>query len=261
MDKETEKTLMRKVKKHKKWYEGVFINPIYRIVNNKPYYMAGFTVNDKPRATAYLTTVGEEDKEEAYAAQSSLSLFSDVSNNIFSIGGDHLKIDSNYYIKPLEIPVNTKDLKVLAGHEAFKDLWNMQQKFNRLILEFQRYYDELLIRGELTGEDIEKGIETANWVNLYQFETISILVKRNEDIRAYSAYLKTTKQWKKLSRNQKIFVEKIAGAVEELENNIRSLDLIIVEDVEKMIALNLEKAKNDLKTGIEKQKSYIRYPS
>ena len=261
MDKETEKTLMCKVKKHKKWYEGVFINPIYRIVNNKPYYMAGFTVNDKPSATAYLTTVGEEDKEEAYAAQSSLSLFSDVSNNIFSIGGDHLKIDSNYYIKPLEIPVNTKDSKVLAGHEAFKDLWNMQQKFNRLVLEFQRYYDELLIRGELTDEDIEKGIETANWVNLYQFETISILAKRNEDIRAYSAYLKTTKQWKKLSRNQKIFVKKIAGAVGELENNIRSLDLIIVEDAEKMIALNLEKAKNDLKTGIEKQKSYIRYPS
>lgn len=261
MNKETEKTLMRKVKKHKKWYEGVFVNPIYRIVNAKPYYMAGFTVNNKSVATAYLTTAGEEDKEEAFTAQASLSLFADVSNNIFSIGGDHLKIDSNYYIKPLEIPVNTKDSKVLVGHEAFKDLWNMQQKFNGLVLEFQSYYDELLIRGELTNEDIEKGIETANWINLYQFETLNILAKRNECIRAYSAYLEATKQWKKLSRNQKTFVKKIAGDVGELENNIRSLDLIIDEDAERMVALNIEKAKNDLEMGIAKQKSYIRYPS
>lgn len=260
MDKATEKVLMRKVKKYKKWYEGVFVNPIYRIVNNKPYYMAGFTMKNQPVASAYLSPMGEENKEEAYIAQSSLSLFADVSTNIFSVGGDHLKIDPDYYIKPLEIRVNTDNSKVVAGYEAFKDLWEMQKKFNSLVTGFQDYYDALLIREELTDQDIEKGIETANWVNLYQFETLSILAEQNDGIRAYAAYLETTKEWKKLSGNQKMFVKKIAGDVGKLKNTIHSLGLIVDEDAEKMVALNLEKAKRDLETGIAKQKRYIRFP-
>lgn len=260
MDKATEKVLMRKVKKHKKWYEGVFVNPIYRIVNDKPYYMAGFTIKNQPVASAYLSPMGEEDKEEAYIAQSSLSLFADVSSNIFSVGGDHLKIDSDYYIKPLEIPVNTDNLNAVAGHEAYKNLWEMQKKFNSLVIDFQNYYDALLVRGELTDQDIDKGIETANWVNLYQLETLSILAEQNEGIRAYAAYLETTKEWKKLSGNQKIFVKKIAGDVVELESNIHSLGLIVDEDAERMVELNLEKARHDLEAGIAKQKRYIRFP-
>ena len=40
MDKKTEKLLIKKAKKLSKWYEGVFVNPIFWKVNEKPYYMA-----------------------------------------------------------------------------------------------------------------------------------------------------------------------------------------------------------------------------
>lgn len=52
MDKKTEKLLIKKAKKLAKWYEGVFVNPVFWEVNGKPYYMAGFTVHNTAKATA-----------------------------------------------------------------------------------------------------------------------------------------------------------------------------------------------------------------
>lgn len=260
MDKKTEKFLLKKAKKLSKWYEGVFVNPIFWEVNGKPYYMAGFTVNNTAKATAYLTTVGEETREEAEIAQSSLSLFSDTSTNIFKIGGEHLKIFTTYYTEPLKIPVNSTDLSVIEGHKAFEKLWNVQQKFNQLINNYKHYYDELLLREQLMQSDIDYNIETANWVNLYQYETLSLLLDRNSALRVYSNYLMKTKEWKSLSRDQRTFVTQITDNVAKIEENRRSLALIEVDDQEEMIALNKEKAKSDLKKGIDKQKVHIRYP-
>lgn len=260
MDKKTEKLLIKKAKKLSKWHEGVFVNPIFWEVNGKPYYMAGFTVGNTPKATAYLTTTGEETKEEAYLAQSSLSLMSDTSNNIFSIGGDHLKIDTAYYLGPLAIPVNSTEETIAEGHKAFNQLWGIQQKFNQLINDYQRYYEGLLLRERLVQSDIDYTIETANWVNLYQYETLSVLLNQNSVIRAYTGYLETTKEWKSLSKDQRTFVTKITDNIAKMEGNLHSLALIEVDDPDKMVELNLEKAKSGLHTGIEKQKAYIRYP-
>ncbi|MGY0402186.1 hypothetical protein [Carnobacterium jeotgali] len=260
MDKKTEKLLIKKAKKLAKWYEGVFVNPVFWEVNGKPYYMAGFTVNNTVKATAYLTTVGGETREEAEIAQSSLSLFSDTSTNILKVGGEHLKIDTTYYTEPLKIPVNSTDLTVNEGHKAFEQLWNVQQKFNQLTNNYKRYYDELLLREQLMQKDIDHNIEIANWVNLYQYETLSLLLDRNNALRVYSNYLMKTKEWKSLSRDQRIFVTQITDNVAKVEENRRSLALIEVDDQEKMIALNKEKAKSDLKKGIDKQKAYISYP-
>lgn len=217
MDKKTEKVLLKKVKKLSKWYEGVFVNPISWEVNGKPYYMAGFTVGNTPKASAYFTTVGEETREEAEIAQSSLSLFSDSSTNIFNVGREHLKINTAYYTGPLAIPVTTTEAAVIEGHKAFKHLWDVQQKFNQLTNEYQRYYDNLLLRVQLTQSDIDYTIEKANWVNLYQYETLSILLDQNSVLRVYSNYLMTTKEWKALSRDQRTFATKITDNIEKME--------------------------------------------
>lgn len=260
MDKKTEKLLMKKVKKLSKWYEGVFVNPISWEVNGKPYYMAGFTVGNTPKATAYFTTVGEETREEAEIAQSSLSLVSDTSTNIFNVGRERLRINPAYYTGPLAIPVTTTEAAVVEGHKAFKQLWNVQQKFNQLTNEYQDFYDNLLLREQLTQSDIDYTIETANWVNLYQYETLSILLNQNSVLRIYSNYLMTTKEWKDLSRDQRTFATKLTDNIEKIAQSLRSLELIEVENPEEMVELNLEKAKNDLRKGIKKQIKHIRYP-
>lgn len=260
MDKKTEKLLIKKAKKLSKWYEGVFVNPIFWEVNGKHYYMAGFTVGNAPKASAYFTTVGDEEREEAEIAQSYLSLFADTSNNIFRVGGEHLKIDTAYYTKPLEIPVNSTEVAVIEGYKSFKHLWEVQQKFNLLTNDYHRYHEGLLLREQLTQKDIDHNIEIVNWVNLYQYETLSILVDQNSMLQAYFGYLETTKEWRSLSRDQRTFVTGITKNIAKMQENLRSLNLIESNDPEKMITLNLEKAKSDLRIGIAKQKKYIRYP-
>lgn len=260
MDKKTEKLLIKKAKKLSKWYEGVFVNPIFWKVNEKSYYMAGFTVGNTPKATAYLTITGDEIKEEAYMAQAALSLMADSSKNIFTIGGERLRIDPAYYTSSLAIPVNSTESSITEGQTAFQQLWDVQQKFNQLTNEYQNFYDNLLIREQLTQSDIDYTIETANWMNLYQYETLSILLNQKNVLRVYSNYLMTTKEWKSLSKDQRIFVSEITQNMDRVKESLRSLALIEQDDPEKMIELNLEKAKIDLKQGIEKQQQYIRYP-
>lgn len=63
-----------------------------------------------------------------------------------------------------------------------------------------------------------------------------------------------------MSKDQRTFVTKITDNIAKMEGSMRSLSLIEVDDPDKMVELNLEKAKSDLHTGIEKQKAYIRYP-
>ncbi len=118
MHDKTAKMLLKKAKKHKKWTEGVFVNPMYWEVNGTPYYMAGFTKNNESVATAYLT-IGEEKLEEALIAQPNLSYFADLSSNIFNIATDRLKIPVSYYTKPLSIKVAGADQKVQHGRDAF----------------------------------------------------------------------------------------------------------------------------------------------
>ena len=162
--------------------------------------------------------------------QSSLSFFADTSNNIYRIGGEHLKIDTTYYTEPLKIPVNPTDLSVIEGHKAFEQLWNVQQKFNQLTNNYKRYYEELLLRERLMQKDIDHNIETANWANLYQYETLSLLLDQNKALRVYSSYLMTTKEWKSLSRDQRTFVTKMTDNVAKMEKNRRSLALVEVDD-------------------------------
>ena len=171
-----------------------------------------------------------------------------------------MRINLAYYTGPLAIPVTTTEAAVIEGHKAFKQLWNVQQKFNRLTNEYQDFYDNLLLREQLTQSDIDYTIETANWVNLYQYETLSILLDQNSVLRVYSNYLMTTKEWKDLSRDQRTFATKLTDNIEKIAQSLRSLELIEVENPEEMVELNLEKAKNDLRKGIKKQIKHIRYP-
>ena len=217
-------------------------------------------MGNTPKATAYLTITGDEIKEEAYMAQAALSLMADSSKNIFTIGGERLRIDPAYYTSSLAIMVNSTESSITEGQTAFQQLWDVQQKFNQLTNEYQNFYDNLLIREQLTQSDIDYTIETANWMNLYQYETLSILLNQKNVLRVYSNYLMTTKEWKLLSKDQRIFVSEITQNMDRVKESLRSLALIEKNDPEKLIELNLEKAKIDLKQGIEKQQQYIRYP-
>ncbi|MDN7242761.1 hypothetical protein QWY14_13185 [Planococcus sp. N028] len=260
MDEGITKLLMKKVKKHRKWAEDVFVNPIYWEVNGKPYFMAGFMKNNIATATAYLT-IGEETKEEVMLAQFPLALFANLSSSIFQIGEARMKVGSAFYINPLNIAVSTDNPKVLTGREAFAQLWDIQQKFNRLIKDFKHYYNyDVLVRKRITEEDIIKTQETANQVNMYQYLTVSTLLVRNDEIRAFANFLETTEGGKELDAEQLIFVKTITENKEALRYSLAMLDMIVDEDIEKMKELNYHYSLKKNKKIIEKQRQFIRFP-
>ncbi|MGI2329012.1 hypothetical protein [Planococcus sp. YIM B11945] len=260
MDEQTTKLLMKKLKKFKKWTENVFINPIYWKVNNKPYYMAWFTKNHVLVGTAFVT-IGEETLEEVMVAQPKLLLFVDLSTIIFQVGAARLKIESSFYINPLNIAVATKNREVLQGREAYAELWSIQQKFNRLVRDYRYYYDhDVLARQEITDADVEKTQKIANQVNMYQYMTLTTLLEKNGEIRSFADFLETTKGGKELEEEQLAFVKGITENREIMYQSLRRLNMAIDEDEEKMLQLNYERMIEKNNKIIESQRKFIRYP-
>ncbi|SDG63678.1 hypothetical protein SAMN04487975_10138 [Planococcus glaciei] len=260
MTDQTTQLLLKKVKKQKKWIEGVFVNPVYWMVNGKPYYMAGFTKNNQSVATAYVTP-GEENREEALEAQRHLALFGDLSINIFDIGTDYLKINAAYFTKPLSIPVSAADPAVHEGRDAFAELWKIQQNLSSLIKDYKNYYEnDVLIRKELTEEDVQKTLETANLLTLYQYLNLKILLEKNAEIQAFASFLKTTDSWNGLGQEPQKFVQGITGNTEKMQKNLSNLNVVPDADFEKMKKLNFDKMVADNQKIIENQRQHIRYP-
>jgi hypothetical protein len=261
MNDQTTQMLLKKVKKHKKWTEGMFVNPIYWMVNGKPYYMAGFTKNNAPVATAYLTLEDEEEREEALEAQRHLALFGDLSNNIFNVGLDFLKINAAYFTEPLSIPASLADDAALQGRDAFAELWKIQQKISSMVKDYKNYYDnDVLVRKEITQADVERTQETANLLNLYQFLNLEILLEKNSAIQAFASFLKGTEGWKHMGKESQKFVLGIGGNVESMRKSQTGLNVIPDSDFEKMKKLNYDKMVEDNKKIIEGQRQHIRYP-
>ncbi|WKA58003.1 hypothetical protein QWY16_16090 [Planococcus shenhongbingii] len=260
MNDQATQLLLKKVKKHKKWTEGIFVNPIFWMVNGKPYYMAGFTKKNASVATAYVTP-GEENREEALEAQRHLALFGDLSNNIFNIGMDYLKINAAFFTKPLSIPVSTLDSAVLEGREAFAELWKIQQNLTTLIKDYKNYYEnDVLIRKEIVEADVIKTLETANLLTLYQYLNLQLLLEKNAEIQAFASFLKTTEDWNRLGEESQKFVQGITDNAEKMRKNLNGLNVIADQDFENMKKLNYDKMIEDNKKIIEGQRQYIRYP-
>lgn len=260
MDKETTKLLMKKVKKHSKWTEGTFVNPIYWTVNGKPYYMGGFTKGGESVATAYLT-IGEEVKEEALEAQQWLSLFADISKNILNASNDRLRVNPSYFTKTLAMPVSSGDPKVTEGRDAYAELWEIQQEYVQLANAYIDYYEkDVLVRGEITEADVHFTQEQANLLTVMEYRTLKALSQWNDEIQAFVAYLKTSGNLDELTKDEKYFVENIAENKENIEKNLAGLNLLIDKDLEKMIEINLERNKILNSEQIAAQRQYIRYP-
>lgn len=260
MHDQTTKLLLKKVKKHKKWTEGVFVNPVYWEVNGTPYYMAGFTKNNESVATAYLT-IGEENLQDALVAQPKLALFADLSNNIFNIGMDWLKIPNDFFTKPLNIPMHSEDSQVKNGREAYAQLWDTQQKLSVLVKDYKDYFDnDVLIRKRLSEADVVKTQETANMVTMYQYRALKILLDHNDDIKSFARYLKKSDAWSTSNREDKKFILGITENREKMQKSLVGLDLIEDEDFERMIQLNYDCMIEKNKKIIQGQRNYIRYP-
>ncbi|TCI80379.1 hypothetical protein EVJ20_03440 [Exiguobacterium sp. SH0S1] len=257
---QTTKLLMKKVKKHKKWTEGVFVNPVYWMVNGTPYYMAGFTRNNQSVACAYFT-IGDEKVDEVLIAQPNLSYFADLSGNLSQMATERLNIPITFYTKPLSIPVVNASPQVQQGRDAFEDFWEVQQAYNQVLRDYTAYYnDDVLIRKHITDTDLTKIKEFAVLADIYQHQTLKILTSQGEAIQAFAAFLENTQEWSSLSREEKKFIKRIAVGKENMQKNMDALNVLEANDFDQMVKLNYDHLINKNKAIIEGQRQYIRYP-
>lgn len=261
MEKPIVKKLMKKIKKHKTWTEGIFVNPISYRVNNNLYYMGGFQKGNEVVATAYVTLDGEEVREEAYEAQLMLSNFADISKNILFGGEERMKIDPAYFTGPLAVPLTTDQAQVKEGAEAFTKLWNVHQDYLQDFSAYKDYYEkDVMVREEITVDDVRKTQKTASKFNMYQYKTLKTLLEKNDDLKAYAAYIESTSTWKTMTNHQREFITGIISTKEQLKKSLDELNLIEHEDEEKMLQLNYEQTIKLNEEQMLSQQKYIRYP-
>lgn len=262
MDKKTGKQLLKKGKNFKKWSEGIFVNPFYWVVNETPYYLIGYTKGKKNESVASaFFTLGEEVKEDALAAHPPLALFSDLSANIFNFGSVRAAVSPLYYTKPLSIPVNTTNPEVNTGLNAFANLSKLQVEFNDMFRKYMDYYDnDVLIRGQITEEDIKKTEAIVVQMNLIQNEVGATIVNQNQDIEGYVKYLKEQPGWQSLDRDTKTFLQEITKNRSKIRKDVADLNIIPDPDPKEMFRINYDKMIQMNKRAMESQKKNIRYP-
>jgi len=260
MNQETTQLILKKGKKYKKWTEGIFVNPFYWVENGNPYFAVGYTKGNQSVASAYLTT-GEENKEDAMNAHPPLALFSDLSINIYNNGLPRSKVNLQYYLQPLNIPVNSQDPAVNAGREAYAQLLKLQREFNDFIKDYTDFYDkDVLVRGQITEKDVEKSQKAVVTLDLYQYKIGAILINQYKEIQAFESYLKEQNAWSEMDKETQNFLRDITKNIDKVEKDFKSLDLIVDEDPDKMFRMNYDKMVADNKKALESQKKNIRYP-
>lgn len=260
MDEKITQLILKKGKKYKKWTEGVFVNPFYWVENGTPYYIVVYTKNTGSVASAFFAE-GQENNEDALKAHPPLAIFSDLSTNIFEYGLKRAEVSLSHYTKPLSIPVNNMDSQVNQGREAFAQLSKLQQEYNEKMKDFTHYYDnDVLVRGQLTENDINKVRETVIEMDILQYKVGMILQERYKDIEAFAAFLEKQREWQKLDKDTHDFIKEITKNMDRAEKELRDMNILTDEDPENMFRLNYDRVLEKSKRAIEKQKANIRYP-
>lgn len=261
MEKQTIKKVMKKIKKHKNWTEGIFVNPISYRVNNKLYYMGGFQKGNEVVATAYVTVDQEESRGEALKAQLILSNFSDISNNILSGGGERARIDPTYFTVPLAVKLTTDQQIIKEGFEAYTKLWKLHQKYVQEYQDYKEYYEkDVLVREEITISDLRSTQKAAARINMHQYHTLKTLLEKNDELKAYASYIESTPAWKNMTKNQREFITGATSTKDQLQKNLDELGMIENEDKEKMFQLNYENNITLNEQQMIRQQQYVRYP-
>ena len=117
-----------------------------------------------------------------------------------------------------------------------------------------------MVREEITVDDVRTTQKTASKFNMYQYKTLKTLLEKNDDLKAFAAYIESTSAWKTMSNQQREFITGITSTKEQLKKSLDELNLIEHEDEEKMLQLNYEQTIKLNEEQMLSQQKYIRYP-
>lgn len=186
MEKQQLTELKRQVKSYKNFFEKININPIYWVVNGKPYYMVIFTKGKQMKGTAYITSEGTAEYEEAKIAQKPLSLFSEYSNWLVRNKWVIDSVDFKQYSVPLSVEFYSKNEQALEGREIFEAVLEHIKSMERQTLEFLSCYDKIVERSALNVSDIEWIISQYTKVRVHQYKANKITEGKKKVLKQFA---------------------------------------------------------------------------
>ncbi|WP_281864121.1 hypothetical protein [Planomicrobium okeanokoites] len=261
MDKQTGKFILKKGKKYKKWSEQMLVNPFYWVEGGKPYYVVVYLSGGRSVASGFFSTEEGEVNEDAYRAHPKLSIFSELSTNIFTIGEERAAVGTGHFIDLLAVPFQNGDERAAKGRDIFAELLKYQQDFIAIMKEFTDYYDnDVLIRGKLEESDIQKVQETAITLQLLQYRIGTTVQNHAEGLQKFEDYLKTREEWKKLKKDSQSFIKGILSRMGQAKKELDALNIIVDENPDKMFQLNYDHMIKKIADANESQRNHIRYP-
>lgn len=261
MDKQTGKFILKKGKKYKKWSEQMLVNPFYWVEGGKPYYVVVYLSGGRSVASGFFSTEEGEVNEDAYRAHPKLSIFSELSTNIFTIGEERAAVGTGHFIDLLAVPFQNGDERAAKGREVFAGLLKDQQEFIAIMKEFTSYYDhDVLVRGKLEESDILKVQETVITLQLLQYRMGTAIQKHVAELQSFEDYLKSREEWKKLKKDSQSFIKGMLSRTGAARKELDALNVIVDEDPEKMFQLNYERMIKKIDEANVSQRNHIRYP-
>lgn len=239
----------------------MLVNPFYWVENGIPYYVVVYLAGGKSVASGFFSTEDGEVKEDALRAHPKLSIFSELSTNIFTIGEERAKIGTGYFIDLLAVPFHGEDQQAKKGRDVFAELLKYQQEFISIMKEFTAYYDhDVLVRGKLEESDIEKVQETAITLQMLQYRIGTTIQNHSTELQKFEDYLKTREEWKKLSKDSRSFIKGMLSRMGEAKKELDALNLIIDEDPAQMFKSNYDQMVKRIAEANESQRAFIRFP-
>ncbi|RST71485.1 hypothetical protein D4T97_018490 [Siminovitchia acidinfaciens] len=176
--------LMKEAGRYKKWFEAYSLNPFGYIINGRSYHYAVYHGKKPSDFKGYaIISLDNGPKSEYREAIFPLTLFSAASANIFNIAGPRSKALPEYFKDVIDTVEEhfSSDKAMLDGNRLFKEVMDLQIRFNRLYHEYEDYYDnKILVKRIITEKDIEYTLNILSELDLLQFRQGLLLEEMDE---------------------------------------------------------------------------------
>ncbi|MBM7715937.1 hypothetical protein JOC94_002948 [Bacillus thermophilus] len=214
--------LMKEAARYKKWFERYSLNPFAYDINGRKYHYVIYHGSKTSDFKGYaIISLDGGPKSEYREAIFPLKLMSAAGHNIFNLAGPRSKVLPEYF-KGVIDAVEThfsNDPTMREGNQLFKELMNLQVRFNNLFHEYKNYYDnDLLVKKEIIDHDIDYTLTVAAKLDLFQFKQGLILEKMDNHFSEF--FQKVMKEKKVFSTESRQFIKGMQSSKDSFEQGM-----------------------------------------
>jgi hypothetical protein len=260
--------LPQNAKKHKKWFEKVFINPYGYEVNGSKYFLTLY--KRKEKTTGYSVITAEKfDSEDALKAFEKLIFYTVFVNNFFSIGEKRALLSEDYFLIParqIDQYLQTYGINEVLekGKNILNEYGELQKEFKNTANEYTNYYDKTILNSnEINDYDIDKLLIVLSNLNRIQYLQGKKFIESYNELKALEKEMRKTNIFSSIPSDNQKFLSELLSSKKETEITLKELDVekeiehLSVSKQTEILVKEFEKAGHK---KIPRYKKDLRYP-